>query len=63
LGHNGRELGLMLKGTKPLAYFLNFVPREFDVNVGTSRHFAVMQNMVATGGIADIDQAAPIKLD
>jgi hypothetical protein len=31
--------------------------------VGTSRHFAVMQNMVAIGSIADIDQAAPIKLD
>ncbi|WP_225183293.1 hypothetical protein [Bradyrhizobium sp. NBAIM03] len=34
LGHNGRELGLMLRGTKPLAYFLNFVLREFDVDIG-----------------------------
>jgi hypothetical protein len=30
---------------------------------GTSRHFAALQNLVAIGGIADIEQAAPIKLD
>ncbi|MCG2633296.1 hypothetical protein L6654_43125, partial [Bradyrhizobium sp. WYCCWR 13023] len=41
LGHNGRELCLMLRGIKPLAYFLNFVPREFDVNIPTfDRHLA-----------------------
>jgi hypothetical protein len=31
--------------------------------IGTSRHFAALQNLVAIGGMADIDQAAPIKLD
>jgi H+/Cl- antiporter ClcA len=30
---------------------------------GTSRHFAALQNLVAIEGIADIEQAAPIKLD
>jgi hypothetical protein len=30
---------------------------------GTSRRFAAMQNLVAIGDIADIEQAAPIKLD
>jgi hypothetical protein len=30
---------------------------------GTSRHFAALQNLIAIGGIADIDQAAPINLD
>ena len=30
---------------------------------GTSRHFAALRNLVAVGGIADIDQAAPINLD
>jgi hypothetical protein len=46
LGHNGRELGLMLKGTKPLAYFLNFVPREFDVNI---RYWRMFDRHVAAG--------------
>ena len=36
-------------------------PQMFDF--GTSRHFAALQNLVAIGGIADIEQAAPIKLD
>jgi hypothetical protein len=30
---------------------------------GTSRHFAALQNSVAIGGIADIEQAAAIKLE
>jgi hypothetical protein len=30
---------------------------------GTQRHFAALRNLVAVGGIADIDQAAPINLD
>jgi hypothetical protein len=30
---------------------------------GRSRHFAAQQILVAIGGMADIDQAAPIKLD
>jgi hypothetical protein len=31
--------------------------------LGTSRRFAAMQNLVAVGEIADIEQAATIKLD
>ncbi|WP_246583963.1 hypothetical protein [Bradyrhizobium iriomotense] len=46
LGHNGRELGLMLRGTKPLAYFLHFVPREFDVNI---RYWRMFDRHVAAG--------------
>jgi hypothetical protein len=46
LGHNGRELGLMLMGTKPLAYFLNFVPNEFDVNI---RYWRMFDRHVAAG--------------
>jgi hypothetical protein len=30
---------------------------------GTSRHFTVLQNLVAIWGITGIEQAAPIKLD
>ena len=37
LSHSGRELGLMLRGTKPLAYFLNVVASEFDANIGPKR--------------------------
>jgi hypothetical protein len=32
-------------------------------DIRTSRHFAALQNLIAIGGIADVDQAAPIKLD
>jgi hypothetical protein len=28
---------------------------------GTSRHFTVLQNLFAIGGIGDVEQAAPIK--
>jgi hypothetical protein len=31
--------------------------------VGTSRQLAAVQDLVAIGGVADIDQATPIKLD
>jgi len=30
---------------------------------GTSRHFSALQDLVAMGVIADIEQAAPINLD
>ena len=39
LGHNGRELGLMLRGTKPLAYFLDAVDRESDIVIRYRRMF------------------------
>lgn len=46
LGHNNRELGLMLRGTKPLAYFLNAVVRESDINI---RYWRMFDRHVATG--------------
>jgi len=36
----------MLRGTKPLAYFLNFIPREFDVNI---RYWRMFDRHVAVG--------------
>jgi hypothetical protein len=46
LGHNNRELGLMLRGTKPLAYFLNVVASEFDINI---RYWRMFDRHVAAG--------------
>lgn len=46
LSHNGRELGLMLRGTKPLAYFLNVVASEFDFNI---RYWRIFDGHVAAG--------------
>jgi hypothetical protein len=46
LGHNKRELGLMLRGTKPLAYFLNVVARESDFNI---RYWRMFDRHVAAG--------------
>jgi hypothetical protein len=34
-----------------------------ESHVGSSRHFAVLHNVVAIGGIADLDEAAPINLE
>ena len=44
--HTNRELGLMLRGTKPLAYFLNVVASEFDVNI---RYWRMFDRHVAAG--------------
>jgi hypothetical protein len=46
LSHSGRELGLMLRGTKPLAYFLDVVASEFDVNI---RYWRMFDRHVAAG--------------
>jgi hypothetical protein len=46
LSHSGRELGLMLRGTKPLAYFLNVVASEFDFNI---RYWRMFDRHVAAG--------------
>jgi hypothetical protein len=46
LSHSGRELGLMLRGTKPLAYFLNVVASEFDFNI---RYWRMFDRQVAAG--------------
>jgi len=39
LVHTNRELGLMLRGMKPLAYFMNVVGREPDICIGYWRMF------------------------
>jgi hypothetical protein len=46
LSHTGRELGLMLRGTKPLAYFLNVVASEFEINI---RYWRMFDRHVAAG--------------
>jgi hypothetical protein len=46
LSHSGRELGLMLRGTKPLTYFLNVVASEFDFNI---RYWRMFDRHVAAG--------------
>jgi hypothetical protein len=44
--HNGRELGLMLRGTKPLAYFREAVGRETDIMI---RYWRIFDRHVAAG--------------
>ena len=39
LVHTNRELGLMLRGTKPLAYFMDIVGREPDICIRYWRKF------------------------
>ena len=46
LEHNRRELGLMLRGAKPLAYFLNYAPREFEFNI---RYWRMFDRHVSAG--------------
>lgn len=46
LGHNNRELGLMLRGTKPLAYFLNVIASDSNINV---RYWRMFDRHVAAG--------------
>jgi hypothetical protein len=46
LGHNNRELGLMLRGTKPLAYFLKVPAIESDINI---RYWRMFDRHVAVG--------------
>ena len=46
LVHTNRELGLMLRGMKPLAYFLNVVASEFDANI---RYWRMFDRHVAAG--------------
>ncbi len=46
VGHNGRELGLMLRGTKPLAYFLDTIDRESDIVI---RYWRMFDRHVAAG--------------
>ncbi|MCP3385677.1 hypothetical protein NLM31_35365 [Bradyrhizobium sp. CCGUVB4N] len=46
LVHTNRELGLMLRGTKPLAYFMDFVGREPETCI---RYWRMFDRHVAVG--------------
>jgi len=46
LVHTNRELGLMLRGTKPLAYFMDIVGHELDICV---RYWRMFDRHVAVG--------------
>lgn len=46
LVHTNRELGLMLRGTKPLAYFMDLVGREPDICI---RYWRMFDRHVALG--------------
>ncbi|AJA60964.1 MULTISPECIES: hypothetical protein [Bradyrhizobium] len=46
LVHTNRELGLMLRGTKPLAYFKDFVGHEPDICI---RYWRMFDRHVAEG--------------
>jgi hypothetical protein len=46
LVHTNRELGLMLKGTKPLAYFMDIAGREPDICI---RYWRMFDRYVAAG--------------
>ena len=46
LVHTNRELGLMLRGTKPLAFFLDIVGREPDICI---RYWRMFDRHVAEG--------------
>ena len=46
LVHTNRELGLMLKGTKPLAYFMDIVGHEPDICI---RYWRMFDRHVALG--------------
>ncbi|MCP3446944.1 hypothetical protein [Bradyrhizobium sp. CCGUVB14] len=46
LVHTNRELGLMLRGTKPLAYFGDFVGREPEICI---RYWRMFDRHVAVG--------------
>jgi hypothetical protein len=44
----------------PIAVERNLNLRGMMSSIGTSRRFAAMQNLIAIGDTADIEQAAPI---
>ena len=48
LVHTNRELGLMLSGAKPLAYFADFVGREPDICI---RYWRMFDRHVAAGRV------------
>jgi hypothetical protein len=48
LVHTNRELGLMLRGTKPLAYFMEVVGREPEIYI---RYWPMFDRHVAAGSL------------
>ena len=58
LVHTNRELGLMLRGIKPLAYFMDVVGREPDVCV---RYWRMFDRHVAVGRLIkrEVIEACP----
>jgi hypothetical protein len=58
LVHTNRELGLMLRGIKPLAYFMDIVGREPDICI---RYWRMFDRHVASGRLIrrEIIEALP----
>jgi hypothetical protein len=58
LVHTNRELGLMLSGTKPLAYFMDIVGREPDICI---RYWRMFDRHVAVGRLIrrEVIEACP----
>ena len=57
LVHTNRELGLMLSGAKPLAYFLDIVGREPDISI---RYWRMFDRHVAAGRLIRREVIEPI---
>jgi hypothetical protein len=58
LVHTNRELGLMLRGTKPLAYFMDVVGHEPDICI---RYWRMFDRHVAVGRLlrCEVIEACP----
>ncbi|MCA1415900.1 hypothetical protein I6F30_32975 [Bradyrhizobium sp. NBAIM20] len=56
LVHTNRELGLMLRGTKPLAYFMDIVGEEPDVCI---RYWRMFDRHVAEGRLTKRELIEP----
>jgi hypothetical protein len=58
LVHTNRELGLMLRGTKPLAYFMDVVGREPEICI---RYWRMFDRNVAVGRLLrrEVIEACP----
>jgi hypothetical protein len=57
LVHTNRELGLMLRGTKPLAYFMDVVGREPDICI---RYWRMFDRHVAVGRLTRREVIEPV---
>ena len=58
LVHTNRELGLMLRGVKPLAYFMDIIGREPDICI---RYWRIFDRHVALGRLVrrELIEACP----